>query len=190
MTCSPINLFAGFLTSFHALLGVLLCEFLAFTLCHLPAAVFYHAEQTFSPPNACTGIMYSLCMIFYYSFALCDSIVLLSSVVLSESLAVMALLVGALTGGILWGQYWHQQVRRMCHGVRIVFRRKASGNPPRHFLFWNQQREEAMEQHNMLAEVVSVPVQDRSYHSPEENSTGISTVGAYSVTLDSSPLKS
>ncbi|KAG7354976.1 hypothetical protein IV203_004332 [Nitzschia inconspicua] len=159
MTCSPITLFAGFMVSSQALLGVLLCEFCAFFLCHLPAALFFHIASAFSPPNVFTGVLYSFCMVLYCCFALCDSIVLLLSVLVTEVLAVTAFLVCAFTGGIIWGQFWHQQVRRMCHGVRIIFRRKASGNPPRHFLFWSKQCEDTMEQQNRIAEVVSVPVQ-------------------------------
>lgn len=167
MTCSPVNLFAGFLVASQALLGVLLCEFLALILCHFPAALFYHLAQAFSPENVFTGLFYSFFMILYWAFALCDSIVLLVSVILTEVLAVTAFLVGAITGGIIWGLYWHQQVRRMCHGVRVMFRQNSSGSPSRHFFFVNQKREEAMEQQNTTAEVVSVPVHHEYYQTPQ-----------------------
>jgi hypothetical protein len=168
MTCSPVNLFAGFLVSFHALLGVLLCEFLALFLCYFPASLVYHAAQIFAPPNACTGILYSSLMIVYYSLALCDSIVLFVSVIVTETLAVVGYVVGALTGGIIWAQYWHQQIRRMCHGIRIVFRNKTPMDPPRHFVFgcFGKKRNEAMDQHTLTAEVVPVPVQHTTFYSP------------------------
>jgi hypothetical protein len=174
MTCSPVNLLSGLLVVSQALLGVLLCEFLALILCHFPAALFYHSAQAFAPPNVCTGIFYSFFMILYYAFALCDSIVLLVSVILTEVLAVTAFFVGAITGGIIWGLYWHQHVRRLCHGVRVMFRQKASGSPSRHFLFISQKREAALEQQNMTAEVVSVPVHHECYQTPHVE------VGAFS----------
>ncbi|KAG7359020.1 hypothetical protein IV203_015609 [Nitzschia inconspicua] len=177
MTCSPIALFAGFMVYSQALLGVLLCEFCAFFLCHLPAALFFHVASAFSPPNVCTGVLYSVCMVIYCCFALCDSIVLLVSVLVTEVLAMTAFFVCAFTGGIICGQFWHQQVRRMCHGVRIVFRRKASGNPPRHFSFWSKQREDTMEQQNITAEVVSVPVQCVRHQPPREFVEGIPVDG-------------
>jgi hypothetical protein len=179
MTCSPINLMSGFLVASQALLGVVLCELLALILLHLPAKLFYHAAQAFSPPNVCTGICYSFLMIFYYAFALFDSIVLLVSVVLTEVLAVTAFLVGALTGGIVWGRYWHQQVRRMCHGVRIIFRQRASGPPSRHFLLFWQNREAAMEQQNTTAEVVSVPVHHEYHLRPDVQRKASSDVSGF-----------
>jgi hypothetical protein len=150
---------AGFLISSQALLGVLLCEFFALVLCHFPAGLFYHLAQVFAPPNICTGIVYSFFMILYSALTLCDSIVLLVSVLVTELVAGTGFLMGALTGGIIWGLYWHQQIRRTCHGVRIVFRNKCAGDdPPRTFWFMKK-GQEAMDQQNLTAEVVSVSVQ-------------------------------
>mmetsp|Transcript_24274 Transcript_24274/g.45187 ORF Transcript_24274/g.45187 Transcript_24274/m.45187 type:complete len:339 (+) Transcript_24274:66-1082(+) len=156
MTCSPVNLFFGCLVSFHAFLGVLLCEMFALALCHFPAALFYRAAQIFEPPNVCTGIIYSVLMLIYYSLSFCDSIVLMVSVLIVEVIANVGFLVGFLTGGFLWGRYWHQQVRRMCHSIRVMCR-KSADNPPRHFMFCcDSKRNHTMDQQNFTAE--SVPV--------------------------------
>ena len=95
-------------------------------------------------------------MTFYSAFALCDSIILLISVILTEILGGAGFLVGFLFGGYLCGKYNSQQIRRMCHGMRIVFRNKCPGtNPPRTFLF-TKKREEAMDQQNLTVEAVPV----------------------------------
>ncbi|KAL3917267.1 MAG: hypothetical protein SGILL_004797, partial [Bacillariaceae sp.] len=121
--------------------------------------LFYHMAQAFAPPNVCTGIIYSFFMIIYSALALCDSIVLFTSVIVTELLSGTGFLVGALTGGIIWGQYWHQQIRRTSHGIRVICRKKLSGNKPSRTFLFTKKREEAMDQQNLTAEVVPVTVE-------------------------------
>jgi hypothetical protein len=88
MTCSPIDMVTGYSVSLAALFAVFLCEFLALALCYFPASITYNTAQLFTPPNPCTGIVYSFLMIVYFSFALCDSVVLIASVIVTEALAI------------------------------------------------------------------------------------------------------
>jgi hypothetical protein len=160
MTCSPVNLFTGFLVWLVALLGVFLCEVMALVFCYFPAAMAYQTAQIFSPPNVCTGIMYSFFMIMYYTFSLCDSSVLFASVIVTEALAVAGFVVSLFTGGFIWAKCWHQHIRRSGHGIRILFR-KASSDPPRNVLStcFVSQNDSAIDQQNVTAvPVVSVQV--------------------------------
>eukprot|EP00339_Tiarina_fusa_P002696 CAMPEP_0117018602 /NCGR_PEP_ID=MMETSP0472-20121206/14367_1 /TAXON_ID=693140 ORGANISM="Tiarina fusus, Strain LIS" /NCGR_SAMPLE_ID=MMETSP0472 /ASSEMBLY_ACC=CAM_ASM_000603 /LENGTH=298 /DNA_ID=CAMNT_0004723305 /DNA_START=47 /DNA_END=940 /DNA_ORIENTATION=+ len=135
LLCSPVDLFAGLFVTVFAIFGVVLCEAFALFLCYIPAAIIYHLARTMHPPNICTGILYSALMIFYYAFALCDSICLLASVLVTECVAVAGYIVSLCTGGILMAKHWHQYIRRICHGIRILVRRCSGNNPPRTFLF-------------------------------------------------------
>mmetsp|Transcript_5739 Transcript_5739/g.13731 ORF Transcript_5739/g.13731 Transcript_5739/m.13731 type:complete len:113 (-) Transcript_5739:104-442(-) len=62
-------------------------------------------------------------MILYGAMSLADSCVLLASVMVTESVGLVALLVGFLTGGCLWARNLQQSIRRSCHGIRVSFRR-------------------------------------------------------------------
>lgn len=56
------------------------------------------------------------------------------SVFVTEVVALTAFLVGFCTGGVLWAHSLHQQIRRLGHGIRILFRKNAANQkPPRHF---------------------------------------------------------
>jgi hypothetical protein len=158
LLCSPVNLLSGFLVAFLALMLVFTCELTALVVCYLPGALIFHVAQAFSPPNVCTGIIYSSFMIFYFAFALCDSILLFVSVLVTEILACVGYITSFFTGGVLMSLFWHQQTRRCCHGVRVTFRKLLSSNPPRHFVLCRSSNNETMEQQNMTAASVSIPV--------------------------------
>lgn len=134
-TCSPVSLGFAVLVGVPALVGVLTCEMMALCLCHFPAKLFYRVSEALAPPNVCTCLLYCIFRVLYCVFSVCDSILLMVSVIVTEIVALAAFLVGFCTGGALWARYLHQQIRRMCHGIRILFR-KTSGTqtrPPRHF---------------------------------------------------------
>lgn len=158
LVCNPVNLFSGFVVATVALVLVLTCEMLAMFVIYLPGALFFCCAQPFSPPNPCTGIFYSFFMIFYYAFALCDSILLITSVLLTETLACVGYIISFCTGGILISMFWHQQIRRSCHGIRVWFRKVLSCNAPRHFVLCLSRKDRTMDQQNLVAESVSVEV--------------------------------
>lgn len=132
--CSPIDGLVGAILVLVAFLGVLICEIQAFTF-YFVAFIFYWIAKTFDPPNAITGIFYSLFMALYYGFALGDSVSLLCSVIVTEILAAAGWLVSFLFGGIWMANHRHQYIRRACHFVRWGFRAPFS-EPPRHFSTW------------------------------------------------------
>jgi hypothetical protein len=166
LLCSPVDLFAGILVTFHAILGVLICEILAFAF-YLVAALFYWLAKPFGPPNACTGIFYSFLMIFYYSFAMADSICLLTSVLVTEVVACVGWLVSVCFGGIWRANHWHQYIRRICHLLRWALRSPCT-NPPRHFarccMMGNKQEDDIFDMPEPLtAETTTMVTHDKPY---------------------------
>ena len=143
--CSPLCILCGILLYVPAVVAVLYCELVALLLCYFPAMLFFHAARALSPPTCCTGIGYGVCRLLYGIFSVCDSIVLLASVLVTEVVGFMALVVGFITGGVLWSRYFHQHIRKSCHGLRVVFRlnktwtccttKNINNNPPRQFFF-------------------------------------------------------
>jgi len=146
-TCNPIALFFGLVLSVVSFVIVLCYELISLLLCHLPAALFYHAGQAFAPPNICTCFLYMTFMIVFCAFSFADSMLLLASVLVTECLALAALVVGFLTGGCLWANHLQQHIRKLCHGIRVVFRKKTSSpdptaQPPRGILCCGQAPDE------------------------------------------------
>jgi hypothetical protein len=177
LVCSPLSIFVGVLVGFHAILGTFLCEFLALLLCHYPAAFFYNIANSCSPPGACTLLPHSLCMLLYSCLALADSLVLLTSVMVVELMATVGYVVQLLTGGILMAKFWHQYIRRSCHGFRVMFRQCSSTNPSRHFVFScctpNQQ---TMDQQNLTADAIAATEADFSVAVNNSNNNNSVTV--------------
>jgi len=132
-TCNPFGIVFGLLVAIPALVVALACELVALLVCHLPGTLFYHAAQVFAPPDCCTCLLYGIFRMGHGILSLCDSMVLVGSVVVTEFVGLVALGVGFLTGGCVWAWYLHQQIRRLCHGIRIVFRHTSAthNNPPR-----------------------------------------------------------
>ena len=139
-TCSPLGILFGLLISLPTMVVVLCLEMVALLIYYFPSVVFFHTARAISPPNCCTGIFYAIFLLLYYIFSFVDSILLLVSILVSEVLAIVASILGFFTGGIMWSHYLHQHIRRLCHGIRIVFRQNScccccQNNPPRNKLF-------------------------------------------------------
>ena len=137
LVCSPLSLMTGFFVGIMAIFGTFLCEFLALLLCHYPAVLFYKTSKTcFSPTGPFTLLPYSIFMLLYSCLAFVDSLVLLTSVILVEAMAIVGYTVQLITGGILMASFWHQYTRRSCHGIRVMFRQcSTNSEPSRHFIF-------------------------------------------------------
>ena len=137
LVCSPLSLMTGFLVGVMAIFGTFLCEFLALLLCHYPAILFYKTSKTwFSPTGPFTLLPYSIFMLVYSCLAFADSLVLLTSVILVEAMAIIGYTVQLITGGVLMASFWHQYTRRSCHGIRVMFRQcSTNSEPSRHFIF-------------------------------------------------------
>jgi hypothetical protein len=127
--CNPVDILIGLMITSHAILGTVIMEVLALVI-YFIAALFYHSAFAMGPPNLFTGFFYSLCMILYFCFALADSIVLLSSVLVTEILDSVGWILGCLFGGIWMANRRHQYVRRVCHHIRWAFRHPHL-HPPR-----------------------------------------------------------
>ena len=158
LQCSPVDMFTGLFVCLMAFFGVFLTETLAL-LVYFVAAVFYKLAKAMHPPNACTGILYSSLMVFYYGFALGDSFTLLSSVLVAEFVAGAAWISTFCFGGILRANEWHQYVRRSCHHIRAFYRRPFR-EPPRHFCFVGLGENRVAEEGT--AQVVPAPQQNHS----------------------------
>ena len=122
-TCNPIALLVALAITLPAICAVVCCEMVALLCFHVPATLFYHSGQAFAPPNICTCLLYFLFMILYGAMSVADSCVLVASVIITESVGLVALVVGSLTGGCLWARNLQQSIRRSCHGIRVSFRR-------------------------------------------------------------------
>lgn len=135
LKCNPFAVFFGFVVAVPAVVFALACEMVSLFTCYLPGAACYRIAKLFSPPDCCTCIFYLVFIAVHGVLSFCDSMVLLVSVFGTESVGVVSLLVGFLTGGSLWAKHLHQQIRRVCHGIRVVFRKNTScgRDPPRRF---------------------------------------------------------
>jgi hypothetical protein len=51
-----------------------------------------------------------------------DSILLLSSIIVSESLAFTAYIINSILSCCTNGNHWHQYIRKVCHLIRWAFR--------------------------------------------------------------------
>ena len=129
--CSPIEGLVSIILMIATFVGILVCEAAAMAL-YVVAFIFYWIAKFFNPPNALTGILYSLLLVIYYTLALGDSVCLLASVLITEILAGTDWLVACLFGGIWIANHRHQFIRRTCHHIRWAFRAPFS-EPPRHF---------------------------------------------------------
>lgn len=126
LTCNPLALVAALVIIAPAAAAVLAMELLAFLFLFVPATLFYQAGQAFAPPNICTCLLYLVFMTLYNAMVLAESILLLASVLFTECIGMVGLLVGFLTGGCLWATHLQQSIRRTCHGIRITFRHNGS----------------------------------------------------------------
>jgi len=128
--CSPVELFCAFMVILLTMCGVLICEVMGLVW-YICAFVPYWLAKPMDPPNFFTGILYSFFMIFYYAFAIADSVCLLASVCVAESCAVVCWVTSMLFGGIFVANHRHQYIRRTCHAIRGSLRASFL-NPPRH----------------------------------------------------------
>jgi hypothetical protein len=129
--CNPVDILVGLMTTSHAILGTVMMEVLALVI-YFIAAFFYHCALAMGPPNLFNGFFYGVCMMLYFCFALVDSILLWSSVLVTETLDLVGWILGCLFGGIWVANRRHQYVRRVCHHIRWAFRHPHL-HPPRTF---------------------------------------------------------
>ena len=134
LTCNPFAILFGFLVAIPALVWVVSCEMISFFICYLPSVVCHKTAKMFSPPDCCTCLFYLIFKTIYGVLSFCDSMILVINVFGTEMVAAVAVFVGFLSGGCLWAKFLHQQIRRVCHGIRVVFRKNTScRNHPRRF---------------------------------------------------------
>ena len=132
---SPCSALIGTLMTFHAVLGVLICELTAFIFFGI-GFVMYSLANCFDPDHIVAQLFYSLFMMIYSAFSLSDSICLLTSVFITEILASTTWIVTALIAGIWVANSWHQYIRRVCHSVRWAMRVHPLKNRPVTFHFY------------------------------------------------------
>lgn len=130
--CNPLECIFGASLSFAAILTVAILELVGNCM-YLISAAFFHMATCLSPPNVFTGCLYSVFFLVYWILALTDSILLLSSVLVTEALAGSCFIISLLLGGHKVACDRHQFIRRHCHLLRWAFRAGLS-NPPRHLV--------------------------------------------------------
>jgi len=132
--CPPVGLALCVWVGVPAMLAVLILEMVALVLCHGLSTLFYYVARVFAPPNCCTCLLYCVFLVVHKLLRCVDSILLLVSVAVTEALGSFAFLFGFCTGGLWWARYLQQENRRLCHGLRILFRKSNDENgshPPR-----------------------------------------------------------
>jgi hypothetical protein len=132
LVCNPIDMLVGLITIFQAVLIVFVLEVIALAFYFISAFFYKSAKATMEPVKALTAPFYALFMIMYFTFALSDSIILLSNVLVTEIFMMVGWLLGCLFGGILIANERHQYIRKVCHHIRWGFRHDFT-NPSRNF---------------------------------------------------------
>lgn len=127
-SCSPVSIAFGIMVGVPALFTVLALELVAFVWCYGLSTMFFYIARGFAPPNCCTCLFYYVFMLVHKVMRFVDSILLVVSVVVTEVLGFVACLVGFCTGGAGWASYLQQEIRRTCHGVRILFRKTSASS--------------------------------------------------------------
>lgn len=118
--CSPVVLITGASLALAAFLAVNIIEIIATCIYFISAALFHMSK-------------YIRCLrILYYIFAMVDSILLMTSVLVAEFLAGSAFIFIIIFGGHLAACNWHQYIRRICHASRHLHRKTC--NPPRQLM--------------------------------------------------------
>lgn len=126
-----LDLLVGSILSLTAVLAVFGMELAAY-VCYGISAGFYRMAQAMDPPNACTGIFYSVFLLVYWTLAFVDSCLLLASVLTTEIVALALFILSCLFANCDMAGRWHQYLRRTCHLLRWAFRSKSlSAYPPR-----------------------------------------------------------
>lgn len=141
--CNPLEVIFGASLSFAAILTVAILELVGNCI-YLISAAFFHMAKCLSPPNVFTGCLYSVFFLVYWILALTDSILLLSSVLVTEALASSCFIISILLGGYKVACDRHQFIRRHCHLLRWAFRAGLS-NPPRHLVCTKNEFEDHQE---------------------------------------------
>jgi hypothetical protein len=129
--CSPIVLITGGALAIAAFLSANVVEIIASCMYYLSAAFFY-MSKCLSKPKVKTLCLYTLFQLLYHVFAVVDSILLMTSVLITEILAASTFALIIIFGGHLAACTWHQNIRRTCHVTRQYHRKTC--NPPRHFV--------------------------------------------------------
>jgi hypothetical protein len=151
---SGLDLVVGCTLSFAAILTVLGLEAAAYATYWISAG-FYRMAQAMDPPNAATGIFYSICLLVYWVLALVDSCLLLSSVLTTEIMAFALFIFSCLFAGCDMAARWHQYLRRTCHLLRWAFRSASlSAYPPRHLCLVCLPKDEKEDQDEEVGAIV------------------------------------
>ena len=129
--CNPIVWITGGALTLAAVLAVNAVEILASCMYYLSAG-FFHTSKCLSKPTVKAVCLYPLFRLLYYIFAVVDSILLMTSVLIAEILAASTYILVVIFGGHLVACTWHQFLRRTCHATRHYHRKRC--NPPRQFV--------------------------------------------------------
>lgn len=123
-----IDLLLGFALAITAFICTLKIELTAILIYTLAAGFHYASEEIFTTTPAL--LPRSICMTLCSILMIVDPILLTVSVLVSELVGFVALLVCSIVGGPRSGQSWHQFIRKTCHLSRWGFRRCHKGWKP------------------------------------------------------------
>jgi len=163
----------GCVMSAAAILNVLICELISF-LFYGMAAFAYRTAKSFQEDgdqtidNGWSMIAHSFLMIFYYSFAMVDALILVViSVFTTEILAAITWIVTILffVGDVDKADQWHQYIRRTCHHIRWAFRSPCQDPARSHFCSTKNQSDKN-EEHELETVEAQLVISDTSTSAP------------------------
>jgi len=129
-----IDLILGFTLTVAAFMCTIKIEITAIIIYTLAAGLHYLAEEVFNGPGGVLGR--TLCLFLSAVLMVVDPILLTVSLLVTELIGGLALLLCTIFGGSRSGSAWHQFIRKICHLSRWGFRRCHTGwKPERIFPF-------------------------------------------------------
>lgn len=129
-----VDLILGFALTLSAFICTIKIELTAILIYTIAAGAHYLAEEVFSSSAALLGR--SICLVICGTLMVVDPILLTVSVIVTELIGWIALLLCTVFGDSRSGNAWHQFIRKTCHLSRWGFRSCHKGwKPERIFPF-------------------------------------------------------
>merc|ERR1712071_582801 len=94
--CNPFDMLVGLVTVIMSIFIVLTLEMIALAFYMTAALIYKCTKKSLKPVKVITAPFYAALMIFYFIFALSDSIILLFNVMLTEALSMFGWVLGCL----------------------------------------------------------------------------------------------
>jgi len=162
-----LDLILGFAFSLAAFLCTIKIELTAIIIYTIAAGCHYLADEVFQ--HAAGTLGRSICMLVCWVLMVVDPILLTVSLVVTELIGGLALMICSISGGPKSGQRWHQFIRKTCHLTRWGFRSCHTGWKPERIFPVSLETERS----HLVCDSTRDPVRDEPYsdNDPEEEAS-------------------